>query len=350
PIFRIAQHGDEDLVELEVAAAGVGEGAHRLAVGLPEVGEELIELGINRLVDGSHHRAAVDRRGGRDRDFRRALGVRLHEFEMLDHRMTGKSELAGDAHALVAGGDGGKCNAGIHAVAFDPVEAPEKIEVPPGAAELAVGDALQPHLLLLLDGALDLAVLDRLELRRADLALRALLARRLHLRRSQEAAHVIGPEWGFGSLHNWTRLAVIIALLWSASSPHLIRQLHDPPQLRPLLVLGQDIAFLARGEAALRGEAELVEIDEFRRLVDAALKRVLLLERAAFGGDEAEHHHLALGHEAQRLEAAGAVAVVFHEVGVDVDLVEQDFGHRLVAAAGHEARLEIAAAQVHRLG
>src|SRR5215831_1725635 len=70
------------------------------------------------------------------------------------------------------------------------------------------------------------------------------------------------------------------------------------------------------------GKAELVEVDEFRRLVDAALERVLLLERAAFGGDEAEHHHLALGREAQRLEAAGAVAVVFHEVGVDVDLVE----------------------------
>src|SRR5262249_1500662 len=78
-----------------------------------------------------------------------------------------------------------------------------------------------------------------------------------------------------------------------ASSPHLIRHLDDPPQLRPLLVLGQDIAFLARGEAALRGKAELVEIDEFRRLVDAALERVLLLERPALGGDEAEHHHLA---------------------------------------------------------
>src|SRR5262249_61516052 len=129
-------------------------------------GEELIELGINRLVDGRHHRAAVDRRGGRYRDFRRALGVRLHELEMLDHRMARKSELAGDAHALVAGGDAGKCNAGIHDVAFDPVEAPEKIEVPPGAAELAVGGALQPHLLLLLDGALDLAGLDRLAPRR----------------------------------------------------------------------------------------------------------------------------------------------------------------------------------------
>src|SRR5262249_60315888 len=96
----------------------------------------------------------------------------------------------------------------------------------------------------------------------------------------------------------------------SASSPHLIRHLHDPPQLRPLLVLGQDIALLARGEAALRGEAELVEVDEFRGLLDAALERVLLLERAAFGGCEAEHHPLALWHEAQRLEPARGVAGV----------------------------------------
>src|SRR6516162_9988984 len=282
PVFRIAQHGDEDLVELEVAATGVGEGAHRLAIGLPEVGEELIEVGIDGLVDGGHHRAAVDRRRGRYGDLRRALGVRLHEFEMLDHRMAGKSELAGDAHPLVAGGDAGKCNAGIHDVAFDAVETPEKIEVPPGATELAVGDGLQPHLLLLLDHAVDLAVLERLELRRADLALRALLARRLQRRRLQEAAHVIGAEWGFASLHDWTYIAVIIAPLWSASSPHLIRHLHDPPQLRPLLVLGQDIAFLARGEAALRGEAELLERDEFRRLVDAAPDRVLGFQRAAF--------------------------------------------------------------------
>src|SRR5262249_45714339 len=153
-------------VELEVTAAGVGKGAHRLAVGLPEVGEELIELGIDCLVDGRHHRAAVNRRRGRYGDLRRALGVRLHEFEMLDHRMAGKSELAGDAHPLVAGGDACKCNAGIHDVAFNAVETPEKIEVPPGATELSVGDGLQPHLLLLLDHAVDLAVLERLEFRR----------------------------------------------------------------------------------------------------------------------------------------------------------------------------------------
>src|SRR3954470_1520978 len=84
------------------------------------------------------------------------------------------------------------------------------------------------------------------------------------------------------------------------SAPDLVGDLHDPPQLRPLLVLGQDIAFLGGGEAALRREAELVEVDVPRGLVDAALELVLGFERSTFGGDESEHDHLALGHEPQR--------------------------------------------------
>ena len=59
------------------------------------------------------------------------------------------------------------------------------------------------------------------------------------------------------------------------SSPDLLRHLDDHAQLRPLLVLGQDIALLGGGEAALRRQAELLEGDEFRRLVDAALELVL---------------------------------------------------------------------------
>ena len=35
-ILRIAQHRDEDLIELQIAAAGIGEGTYRLAVGLAE--------------------------------------------------------------------------------------------------------------------------------------------------------------------------------------------------------------------------------------------------------------------------------------------------------------------------
>ena len=53
----------------------------------------------------------------------------------------------------------------------------------------------------------------------------------------------------------------------------------------------------------------------------------LRFELAGLGGDEAEHDLLALRHQAQRLEAAGALGVVFHEIAVHVDPVEQHLGH-----------------------
>src|SRR3954465_2160018 len=121
-----------------------------------------------------------------------------------------------------------------------------------------------------------------------------------------------------------------------------------PAQFRPLLVLGQGIALLGRGKAALAGDTELIEGRIFRRLVDAALELVLAFEPAALGGHDAEHHGLALGQHAQGLEAAGALVVILHEVAVHVDLVEQDFLHRLVAAGAHEGRFIVAAAQMHR--
>ena len=55
------------------------------------------------------------------------------------------------------------------------------------------------------------------------------------------------------------------------SAPHLLGQLYHHAQLRPLLVLGQRVAFLGRGEAALRRQAELIERNVFRGLLDAAL-------------------------------------------------------------------------------
>ena len=123
---------------------------------------------------------------------------------MLDHGVAGKPELAGHLHALVAGRDGGKRDAGIHAVALGAVEAPEKVEVPPGAAELAVGDGLQADLLLLLDHPLDLAIFHRLEVGGADLALGALFPRLLQRCGTQEAADVVGTERGLGSFHGAT--------------------------------------------------------------------------------------------------------------------------------------------------
>src|SRR5262245_44721055 len=98
-----------------------------------------------------------------------------------------------------------------------------------------------------------------------------------------------------------------MAVCCASSSPHLVCELHDHAELRPLFFFGQDVALLARGEAALRRQAKLIERHELGRLVDTALDLVLALELAALRRDKAENDELALGHEAQRLEAAGAL-------------------------------------------
>src|SRR6267142_1191115 len=123
--------------------------------------------------------------------------------------------------------------------------------------------------------------------------------------------------------------------------PHLIGELLDHAKLRPLLLLGEQVAFFGGGEAALRREAELLRRSELGRLVDPALDVVLLLERAALGGDQAKHHGLvAFRQEAQWFEAAGAVGVVFEEIAVVVHRPQQRLRHRLVAAFGNPGRAE----------
>src|SRR4029079_13991345 len=77
----------------------------------------------------------------------------------------------------------------------------EEVEVPKGAAELAVRDLLEPDLLLLPDERADFAVLDRLKVRRGDLALRELFASILESSSAEKAADHVGPERGLAALH-----------------------------------------------------------------------------------------------------------------------------------------------------
>ena len=119
---------------------------------------------------------------------------------MLEHRVAGKADLAGHLDAFVARGDAGESDAALHDVLLDPVEAPEEIEMPPRAAEFAVGDRLQADFFLALDDADNLAVLDRFQRGGVDLAFGAPLARLLERGRTQQAADVIGAEGGHGAL------------------------------------------------------------------------------------------------------------------------------------------------------
>src|SRR5207237_8950926 len=129
--------------------------------------------------------------------------------------------------------------------------------------------------------------------------------------------------------------------------PDLGGDLDDARELRPLLVLGEEVAVVRAREAALRRETKALERHELRRLIDAALETFLRLEGARLGGDEAEHDFLSLWQEAQRPEAAGALAVVFHEEAVDVRAEHGGDDIFLVAAGGEPGAPEVAAAGVH---
>src|SRR5262249_58587157 len=55
----------------------------------------------------------------------------------------------------------------------------------------------------------------------------------------------------FSSMRRWTPIAICFP-------PHLVRELDDAAQFCPLLVLGQPIALLGRGAAALAWHAHVV--------------------------------------------------------------------------------------------
>src|SRR3954466_4209372 len=95
--------------------------------------------------------------------------------------------------------------------------------------------------------------------------------------------------------------------------PHVRRRLDDQPQLRDLVLDRERVALDGGGEAALRREAELVDVDVPARVLDPALQAVLPLELAALGRDQAEHDHLPRRDEPQRLEPARALVGVLEE-------------------------------------
>src|SRR6476469_97085 len=136
----------------------------------------------------------MERRWRRNAHFRRLFGVLLQEFEMLDHRMIGEPDLAGHADRARLRLYALELDAVVELVNLDIVHHPVEIEVPPRAAEFAVGDGFQADLFLLLDDLDDLAVLDLLELRGRDLVLLAPGARVLHGRGTQDGADVVGAE------------------------------------------------------------------------------------------------------------------------------------------------------------
>src|SRR5207245_2233708 len=69
-------------------------------------------------------------------------------------------------------------------------------------------------------------------------------------------------------------------------------------------------------------------------LVEDARRKTLIANAVSGRADEAEHHGLALGHETQWLEGAGALVVVFEQEAVDRERAEEFFRDGVVAAFG----------------
>src|SRR5262249_17505054 len=135
----------------------------------------------------------------RNAHLRRDARVALQIAEVVEHRMAREADLAGDPDALRLGLDPGELDAVVGRERGDAVEAAEEIEMPPRAAELAVGRALQADVLLLLDDGRDLAVLCRAQRLGRDLAALMLGARLLERGGPQQAADVIGAKLRLGA-------------------------------------------------------------------------------------------------------------------------------------------------------
>ncbi len=193
--FRIAEIGEVDLVELQIAAAGVGKGAHRLGVGCPEIAIEIVHDRINAFRHRVAAIAEMQARRRRDRHLRHHARMRGEKFEMLEHRVAGeRAELAGDPQHHRLRVDALELDLALAEIGFDPGQRAQKIVIPEGAAEFAVGRGLEPDVLLPLDDLFDLAVFDLLERGGGDFAPLTFRPRFLQRRSAQQAADVVGAE------------------------------------------------------------------------------------------------------------------------------------------------------------
>src|SRR5712675_851995 len=140
----------------------------------------------------------------------RDLALLLQKSEMREHRMiVGEIELADHAHCLMPGLDTRKLNALLGVKQFAACQLAEKVKMPPGAAEFAVGRELQSDRGLPVHNLLDLHVLDLAQIAGGNLALLQLGARFLDARRAQQATDLVGAEGGSCSLHGFYSLEKI---------------------------------------------------------------------------------------------------------------------------------------------
>ncbi len=185
------------VVKLQVSAAGVIEGAHRLLISGAKIVKDRVAVRIEILAHRARFQAEMQDAGAWNRHFGHHFGVRLEETEMLQHRVVGKPDLADDADTARLGLDALELDAVIELVDFDPVKHAVEVEVPPRAAIFPIGRELEAQFLLPGDDLCNLGVFHRLEIARGHLSLLVLFARFLERRRAQDRAYMVGAERRF---------------------------------------------------------------------------------------------------------------------------------------------------------
>ena len=99
----VAHHRPGGVVELQVAAAGIVEGAHRRAISVSHVLEISFEIRIGFFADGTPALAEVQHAGRRNGHLRRDARVLLDEPEIVDMVVVGITDAADHAHTLGLG-------------------------------------------------------------------------------------------------------------------------------------------------------------------------------------------------------------------------------------------------------
>src|SRR5215470_12627429 len=133
-------------------------------------------------------------------------------------------------------------------------------------------------------------------------------------------------------------------------APYLPCRLHNALELALLLIRAEQVADHIRREAALRADRELIKRQDLRGFINAALECVDSLQLWHLGADEAQHDHLALRHEAQRREAAGAWTVIFEQEAVMRQRIEQALGDRVISSFTVPHAALVAAAEMDASG
>src|SRR3984957_18653531 len=192
---RIAEIGEIGVVELEIAAATLGEIGDLVAIGGGEIVVEAFQLGVDAVADRLAAAAEMEHRRRGNADLGGLARCAFEEIEISPLDRRGMANLGFDMHgrrpeadfrAVVLAKLGGEFAIGDR----DAVEFLKKIDMEKGAAKLAVRDAFEPDALLAPYNLSNAVVLDAPKFIGGKLARKKSLARPGEPARAAKAADI----------------------------------------------------------------------------------------------------------------------------------------------------------------